>query len=266
MSSAPAIPILLYHGVSASAAPGLQPWVMAPETFEAHLDLLTERGCHTLTVSALVQAIAAGDELPERTVVVTFDDGWADFATEAWPRLRERSLAATLYVVSSAVGGRAEWVADLGEPCPSMLTWDELRRLEEEGCEIGAHSRTHPELDTLPRADLDREVSLSRGELSRHLARPVRSFAYPHGYHDRRVRDAVQAAGFHSACAVREGLSSRDDDPFALARVTLLHHHGVDHLARVLDGQDLPVAPFPERLPTKGWRTYRRARRLVASR
>jgi peptidoglycan/xylan/chitin deacetylase (PgdA/CDA1 family) len=220
-----------------------------------------------VTISELVDAYRGERELPARPVAITFDDGLADFAEHAWPALRERDLTATHYVVAGAVGGRAEWLHDIGGAPPPMLTWDQLRTLAAEGCEIGAHSLTHPELDTLRRRAIDDEVARSRRELSTHLGAPVRSFAYPHGYHDRRVRDAVVRAGYDSACAVREALSSRGDDTLALARVTLLHDVGVDELAAVLDGRDHPVAPFPEPVRTKTWRVARRvgARDLVAA-
>lgn len=252
------VPVLLYHGVDHTAAPGLRPWVMAPERFASHLDLLVERGCTAITISDLVDAVRAGAELPARSVVITFDDGLADFAEHAWPALRARDLTATLYVVTGAIGGRADWLADIGGPPPAMLTWDQLRELDADGCEIGAHSLSHPELDTLRAPAIDHEVALSRRELSSRLGRPVRSFAYPHGYHDRRVRAAVGRAGYDSACAVREALSSLDDDPFAIARVTLLHDVTRAHLAAVLDGRGLRVAPFREPVRTTAWRAVRR--------
>jgi peptidoglycan/xylan/chitin deacetylase (PgdA/CDA1 family) len=266
MSAAP-IPVLLYHGVAPTAPPGLQPWVMHPDRFAAHLDLLVERGLAPLTVSQLVDAYRGEREMPERPVAITFDDGLADFAEHAWPALRQRDLTATHYVVVGAIGGTADWLHDIGGAPPPMLTWDQVRALDAEGCEIGAHSLTHPELDTLRRRAIDDEVALSRRELSSRLGRPVRSFAYPHGYHDRRVRAAVVRAGYDSAAAVREALSSHDDDTLALARVTLLHDVDVDGLAAVLDGQDLPVAPFPEPARTKAWRVARRvgARDVVAA-
>ncbi len=251
------IPVLLYHGVDTTALPDFQPWVMHPDRFAAHLDLIVERGHTAMTVSALVDAIRHGRTLPERPVAITFDDGLADFAEHAWPALRQRDLTATLYVVTDGIGERAAWLAD-GEEAPRMLTWDQVRTLDIEGCEIGSHSLSHPELDTLRGATLADEVALSRRELSTRLGHPVRSFAYPHGYHDRRVRQAVIDAGYDSACAVREALSSRGDDTFALARVTLLHDATTDDLAAVLDGRDHRVAPFPEAVRTKAWRVVRR--------
>jgi peptidoglycan/xylan/chitin deacetylase (PgdA/CDA1 family) len=257
------IPVLLYHGVDTTSSEGMAPYTMAPSLFEAHLDELVARGCTALTISQLVDRVAAGEPLAERTVAITFDDGLADFAVHAWPALRERDLAATLYVVAGEVNGSAEWLAGMGDPIPPLLTWDQVRQLDAEGCEIGAHSYSHPELDTLPLAEVRAEVGASRDALSAQLGKPIRSFAYPHGYHGARVRQAVRDAGFDSACAVGNGLSSTEDDRFAITRITLLADDGVDVLRTVLDGGLERVGPLKERVRTKGWRAYRRTRRRL---
>ena len=254
------IPILLYHGVSHAAPQGLAPYVLTPERFDEHMALVAQRGHRALTVSGLCDLIDRGETVPSETVLVTFDDGLADFAEHGWPILSAHRLAATLYVVSDRIGGDATWLERFGPP-PPMLSWDQLRRLDAEGCEIGAHSATHPELDTLARGDLTDEVRGSRTTLSVGLGHPVRSFAYPHGYHARAVKEAVRLAGFDSACAVRNMLSSPADDRLALARVTIEAGCDTAALGRVLDGAGLPVAPRRQQLRTVGWRAYRRNRR-----
>lgn len=268
MSAATPIPALLYHGVSPTAPAALQPWVMHPDRFAAHLDLIVERGFTAVTVSDLVDAFRGARPLPEKPIAITFDDGMADFAEHAWPALRERGLTATHYVVTGSIGGWVDWLDDVPlDDAPRMLTWDQVRALDADGCEIGAHSVTHPELDTLRRREIADEVDLCRRELSTQLHKPVRSFAYPHGYHDRRVREAVIRAGYDSAAAVREAFTSPGDDVLALARITVLHDVDVDGLAPILDGEGHPVAPFPEPVRTKAWRVARRvgARDVVAA-
>lgn len=256
------IPILLYHGVGTGAPEGLAPFVVDPGRFEDHMRLVAERGHTALTVSGLCDLVERGDPVPDDVVLITFDDGMADFAEAAWPILRAHDLPATLYVVADHIGSDAAWLAPFGTP-PPMLTWEQVRRLDAEGCEIGAHSATHPELDTLTGSELVGEVRGSRTTLAVGLGHPVRSFAYPHGYHSRAVKEAVRLAGFDSACAVRNILSSADDDRFALSRVTIEADCDTEALARVLDGVGLPVAPRRQQLRTVGWRTYRRSRRRL---
>jgi peptidoglycan/xylan/chitin deacetylase (PgdA/CDA1 family) len=259
------IPILLYHGVDHDPPARLAPYVMHPARFEQHMAILAEQGRPTSTVSDHVDRLARGESPPEGTVLVTFDDGLADFGVHAWPVMRGLGIAGTLYVVAGAVGGTADWLAPLGA-APPMLSWEEVVALDREGCEIGAHSTSHPELDTLPPAELGPEIRGSRVELSVKLGHPVRSFAYPHGYHDARVVAEVREAGYTSACAVRNMLSSDGDDPFALARVTIDASCTDDELRRILDGVGRPVAPQREALRTIGWRQVRRTRRRLARR
>jgi peptidoglycan/xylan/chitin deacetylase (PgdA/CDA1 family) len=264
MSARP-VPILLYHGVDHDPVPALAPFVMDPERFAQHMDVLVERGASTFTVSAWCDLLDSGEEPPPDAVLVTFDDGLADFGRHAWPILRERCLAATLYVVSGNVGGEADWLASLGDT-PPMLTWADVIRLDQEGCEIGSHSVSHPELDVLDSEALVQEVRQSRVDLAVHLGHSVRSFAYPHGYHGKRVKDAVRMAGFDSACAVRNLWSTTDDDHHALARITIDGSCTADGLRALLDGHGRRVARPREQLRTKGWRAYRRARRNRSAR
>ena len=112
------------------------------------------------------------------------------------------------------------------------------------------------------RSQVEHEVRHSRQLLAEALGHPVRSFADPHGYHGARVRDQAVAAGFDSATAVGNGLSSDADDPFAITRLTVTTDMDTDTVRRALDGDHPAIGPCPERIRTKVWRTYRRARRI----
>jgi peptidoglycan/xylan/chitin deacetylase (PgdA/CDA1 family) len=254
------IPILLYHGIGSDGSGS--PWVMDPGRFREHMDVVAATGRPTSTVSDHVASLATSRGPAPGTVLVTFDDGLACFGREAWPIMRERDITCTLYVVSGQVGQDAAW---LGADAPPMLTWDDIRRLDAEGCEIGAHSVSHPQLDVVPRDVLPHEVRSSRTAIALQLDHPVRSFAYPHGFHDRKVVEEVRRAGYSSACAVRNLFSSARDDPFALARITVDSSWTAEDLARVLDGEGPATAPRRTMLRTRAWRRYRRLRRAVGA-
>jgi peptidoglycan/xylan/chitin deacetylase (PgdA/CDA1 family) len=254
-----AIPILLYHSIAADPPPGIAPWTVRPDDFLRQLDHLAEAGFTAITVSRYRDALRHGPtRLPARLVVITFDDGYADTAELAVPALAERGLPATLYVTTGMLrGGPAGGTV---EPPGRMLDWSELADLEARSIEIGAHSHTHPQLDTLPSARARDEIVRSRDLLEDRLGHPVRSFAYPHGYSSRAVRHMVAQAGFDSACAVRNALSSTRDDLFTLARLTVLRTTSMPELRRWVDGTGAGVAPSRERLATTGWRMVRRVR------
>jgi peptidoglycan/xylan/chitin deacetylase (PgdA/CDA1 family) len=253
------VPVLLYHSVSDQPTGEFGPYTVSRRQLAAHLDQVTNLEFHTLTVGQLIAQRAAGVPLPPRTAVITFDDGFADF-DNAWPELTQRGLAATLYVTAGMLGRRSEWLAPLGAGDLPMLSRSQLVDLAADGCEIGAHSMSHPELDCLSRPAAAAEIRDSKDVLEQTLGRRVDTFAYPHGYHDKAVKNMVAAAGFRSAAAVRNALSPAEDDAFALARVTVTADFGPEQVARVLTGHGAPVARRGERWRTRLWRQERRRR------
>lgn len=253
------IPILLYHSVDVSSSPRFRRWSVQPERFAAHLAHLREMGYTSLTVSEYVAARHAPDRSwPSRPVVITFDDGFADFHTYALPLLQRFGFTATWYVVTDHIGRHSDWLAGEGEGARPLANWRQLVEAAAAGIEIGAHTRRHPQLDVLSPAAAWDEVHGSKDALEQRLGWPVRTFAYPHGYHSAALQQLVRAAGYTSACAVKHALSSRVDDVFALARAFIFADTNVAGLQRVLQGQGLrPVAPR-ERAATWGWRLARR--------
>ena len=198
-------------------------------------------------------------------MVITFDDGFADFATAALPALSAHGLTATLYVTTGALrGGAAPTVPPA--LAPHMLAWSQLRELRDAGVEIGGHSHTHPQLDTLGARAAHEEIAGPKARLEDALGEPVTSFAYPHGYSSRRVRRLVHEAGYASACAVKQTLSAPGDDRFALARLMVRTTTSPAEIAAWLDRRGAPPPRSREALRTRGWRAVRRGRALVTRR
>lgn len=254
------IPILLYHGVADDVDGPAAPWVVAPGEFAEHLDAISAVGCRPVTIGRLVELMTSCHEtVAPGTVAITFDDGFADFATGALPALAAHGWPATLYVTTGAVGGTATWMG-AEEPRP-MLGWPDLAALATAGIEIGAHTEHHPQLDVVPVARARTEIERSRSCLEDGLGRMVDTFAYPHGYHDRRVRQLVVDAGFRSACGVRHAFSSPADDRFALSRVMVRRGDDAETVAGWAAGIGLPTATGgPPPLRSTAWRHVRRAR------
>ncbi len=258
------IPVLLYHSVADESSARFRPWSVHPRRFAAHMELLADRGRHSLTVGQLEQALRpGGPPLPDRPVVITFDDGFADFHSTALPVLEKHHLASTMYATTGYLGGTARWLAREREQDRPMLHPEQLHDIATRGVEIGAHSHTHPRLDELSAADSRAEIYRSKEVLEQELQRPVTSFAYPHGCHSRRVREQVIEAGYSSATAVRHAMSSPEDDLFALARVMVLADTTTEDLAKLLAGEGIPQAPYRPRTRTALWRVARRTRRVL---
>jgi peptidoglycan/xylan/chitin deacetylase (PgdA/CDA1 family) len=254
------IPILLYHSISEDATRAYTRWNISPSAFSEQLDLLQEQGYTPLTISSLVSYLSGTTpSLPARPVAITIDDGLADFYSAAFPALARHRFPATLYIASGYVSVTSRWLTPLGQGYRPMLTWAQLREIADQEFEIGAHSHTHPQLDTLPLDVARREIFSSKAILQDQLGVPVTSFAYPHGYSNPAVRRLVLQAGFTSACAVMHAMSSPHDDRYALARIIITPQLRLDAFDSLLQGHGLPLAPFPERSQTRLWRVIRRS-------
>jgi peptidoglycan/xylan/chitin deacetylase (PgdA/CDA1 family) len=246
------IPILLYHSVADRSEPGLRRWTVPPSTFAHHIRALVDSERTPLSVTRLAAALRGEYPMPIRPVAITFDDGFRD-TPEAVALLAAAGIPATVFITTGFLDGAG------------MMRGEDVAELAASGdtVEVGAHGITHRRLDELSRVDAHREIAGSRSRLEQITGRECRSFAYPHGCHDRATIEAVRAAGFSSAVAVKNALSHTGDDIFALARVTIQADTTPSMLEALL-AAEFQVAPLHERWLTRGYRHYRRLRRRLA--
>ena len=262
------VPILMYHSISEHASPRFQQFAVSPQLFDEQMAYLHQHKYTPMTVSQFTEARAQGGVgLPERPVILTFDDGFADFYTHALPILKRYDFAATLYVATGFVNATSRWLQHEGEANRLMLSWKQLREINASGIECGGHSHTHPQLDTLSESEARAEIVQSKQLLEQHLGQDVSSFAYPFGYSTAMVRRQVQEAGYTSACAVKHAMSSEITDPFALTRLMVKSDTSVDALATLMDGHNPPLLPLLyARARTPMWQLVRRSSALVTRR
>ena len=259
------VPILMYHSISPASVATAQyrPFTVSPARFAEQMAYLSAQHYTPITVTQLVAGrCSGGDQLPQKPVVLTFDDGFADFYTAALPILTQYSFVATLFVTTAFVNATSRWLQKEGETARPMLTWEQLSELPEHGIECGAHSHSHAQLDVLPYAGAKAEIEQSKKCLEDRLGRAVTSFAYPFGYQTAQIRQMVQAAGFTAACAVKHGMSSAQDDPFALRRLMVRTDMQCTDFAALLTGAYLSplaaAATIYVRTRTPLWQMIRR--------
>ncbi|MFC8451097.1 polysaccharide deacetylase family protein [Kitasatospora sp. NPDC057223] len=252
------VPVFLYHSIADDPPSWIAPYTVAPRTFAEQLDRIIGSGFTIVPLRRLVLALRGGPVLPDHSAVLTFDDGFADFYWTVAPLLTERDVPATLFVTTGAVHIPGRPARGSLLPCAPMLNWRQIAALDSFGIEIGGHTRTHPQLDTLPARRVWEEVAGCKHELEDGLGHEALSFAYPHGYSSAGVRRQVQKAGWTSACAVANAFSSTADHPLRIARLMVRSDTPPEVFRNWTEGHGAPVAPFPERLRTRGWRAYRR--------
>jgi peptidoglycan/xylan/chitin deacetylase (PgdA/CDA1 family) len=247
------IPVLLYHSVADDPRRRDRRYTVSRADFQAHADAIKASGRVALRITDLAAGLRGERGLPERSLAVTFDDGFAD-TYDAVEALFDRDLTSTVYVTTGELGARNRLP-------PSSLA--ELAHGD--STEVGAHAVRHRRLDELDDRELTREVSVSKVALEQLIQLPVCSFAYPHGAYDRRVRRAVITSGYRSAAAVKNAVSHASDDPFAIARWTVTAGTSASRIAEVLEGKGVARARAHERLRTRAYRSARRGRRRLAN-
>lgn len=255
----PAIPVFLYHSVMDDPPGWIAEFTVTPKQFAAHLDAVVRSGRTPVTISAIADHLAGRAPLPARPVLLTFDDGFADLPGPTAEALAEHALPATAYLTTGAIapGGRS-----LLPPAP-MMTLARAAELERYGMEIGSHTVTHAQLDTLSAKDLAYELRTSKAVLEDALGHEVRHLAYPHGYNSPRVRAMSARAGYETATAVRHALSSDRDERYRIARLIVRRTHTVADVENWLAGAGARVAPYRDGPKTIAWRWYRRARAMA---
>lgn len=221
--------MLAYHSVQSGKESRMWPWAVSLHRFIEQMDFLVAQRYRTVTMTDL--AMGKFDR-GERTVAITFDDGYVDNLL-AFKALSERGLRATWLVVTGALGETPNWPRE-GRPAGRLLTAGELRDMLAAGMEIGSHTVHHARLPTLDDNALAHEVRDSRADLEDALGHPISSFAYPYGAWDMRCADAVRAAGYVTACTTRTGWALRDGNPYMLRRLTIFNHDTAATLARKL--------------------------------
>ena len=252
------MPALMYHSVSAIGGP-MRDLAVPPSRLAEQLGALAGAGYRLVGLSEALDLRDAG--CTDKIVAVTFDDGYRDFLTAGLPALAATGARATLYASVGHLGDRAGWLGRWSPDFGRLLTLDELAEVAGAGVEIGNHSLIHHPLDVLPPDQLREEIVRSHGELEQRLQRTVRSFAYPHGYHGRRVRDLVQEAGHDNATEVGRRLHRPGERRFAVPRLQPTpDHSGADLVALVADGGP-QLVPQVKRLAQPAWRMARMAAR-----
>jgi peptidoglycan/xylan/chitin deacetylase (PgdA/CDA1 family) len=209
MPSSPGrIPILMYHSLDGSGSVVS----VTPAAFADQMRRLADRGIRGIALREAVAFHRAQGTWPADCAVLRFDDGYANFCEAAVPALTRHGFSATIFVVSGHLGGSNDWApppAGLG--IQRMLSAQQMRELAAAGIEIGAHTRSHPDLPRLAAQEAEDEIAGSRADLEDLLGRPVEAFAYPFGN--------------LSAAAV--GIARRE---FAAACTTVLQRAGNDAL------------------------------------
>ena len=185
------VPILVYHIVRPSYPTdtrAVKALAHTPEVFDAQMKYLADAGYHVVSFADLERHLTDGAPLPKNPIIISFDDGWSDQFTYAFPILKKYHYTATFFVFINPIGRRG------------FVSWSDLREMRDAGMTIGSHSKSHPFLTKITDPTvLWSEIDDSKKTLEKNLGITVNEFAYPFGQYNADIVALVKKAGYTSA-------------------------------------------------------------------
>ncbi len=220
-------PILMYHYISTS--PSAQDRIryglsVPPEMFEAQLKLLQDNGFKTITLRQLYEHLAGGAPLPEKPIILTFDDGYTDNYSNAFPILQKYGMVGTFFVLTGP--------ADDGHP--SYLTWDMIQEMSDAGMDIQLHSREHLDMRNRSYDWLVFQIIGGRQSIEGHTGKPVIFMAYPSGKYDDNVQHFLRSTNFWGAVTTASGSRHVLQDALIWDRVRISGQLRLQDFAKLL--------------------------------
>ncbi|MFC2036518.1 polysaccharide deacetylase family protein [Chloroflexota bacterium] len=214
------MPILMYHHID-DAPPGAnairRDLSVSPAKFEEQLRYLRQEGYIAITLNDLALHLTVGKPLPPRPVILTFDDGYADAYTHAYPLLQRYGFSGTFFVISEPMDNQD----------PSFVSWDQVKEMHAGGMKFEPHSYNHPDMRNRDFDFVVFQILAPKEAIEARTRETCRFFAYPSGRYDQFVIDVLRSAHFWGGVLTEQGATHTAGDLFTLRRVRI---HGGDDL------------------------------------
>lgn len=203
----PKIIVLNYHKIDFYN----NPLSVTPTEFEQQMSYFKTYNFHVVSLDQIYDYLQNGTQLPTKPVAITFDDGYLDNYTYAFPILQKYGYPATIFAITSLVGKKG------------YITWEQAREMAKNGISIQSHTVNHRPLSTQSNDNVMTELQTSREIIEKEVGEPVKYVAYPEGYYNNLTEQIVKAAGYRGALTIRQGKADKLSNPYALERTPIFH-------------------------------------------
>lgn len=213
------VPILMYHSIDDSNS------VISihPLKFKTQMHFLKEYAFNVISLHEIISGIKNNQAFQEKTVVITFDDGFKNVFTEAFPILQECGFSATVFLSTNYCGRLNNWPMQYAFIKPQhLLSWKDIKEMNRYGIQFGAHTHNHPFLTKIPVTEASKEILLSKMAIEDYLQKKVDFFAYPYGDFDNTIKK-IASQLFAGSCSTNLSYVNIQSDPHALERVDVFY-------------------------------------------
>lgn len=215
------IPVLGYHSIDPDDS-NKSPISISVDLFKEHMQVIHDNGYTTLTMKQLEDCLLHNKPIPEKSVVITFDDGYLNNYTLAFPVLKEFNMNATIFIISSLLDGN------------KYMTPENVKELSNYGIDIQGHTVSHGDLATLSYEEQLKELKDSKEYIENITDKPVFSIAYPFGSYNEDTLKASKDAGYTMSFTVKRGLAEREDKQYEIDRILIDYTFSGRDLKRAL--------------------------------
>lgn len=234
------MPILMYHHIALpppDADAVRRDLSLPPEAFEQQLQYLVEEGYTSLALSDLLHHLARGAPLPDKPIILTFDDGYRDAYAEALPLLQEYGMIGTVFLITGFID----------EENAEYLSWTQVKEMHRAGMQFGSHSYSHPDLRGQSVEYLVWQILGSKEAIEERIQEPVRFFSYPSGRYDPLVVHILHSAHYWGAVITSQGMEQSSERPFELRRIRVRGDETIASFAAKLEMDWQPVLSGTDR-------------------
>ena len=214
------IPILFYHKINYPNPESTEQCLyVTPKDFEKQMNFLKKWNYMPVSIDDVVASTRREKKFPQRPVVITFDDGYLDNYTYAFPIMKNLGFTGTVFLTTDAVGKTIAFDESKEKVAEKFMSWEDAKKMQAFGFSFGSHSCTHKRMAKLTDEEAWDEITKSKQIIEENLSQPAKYFCYPYGDYNENIRNFTAQAGYKGACTTKRGINHTPETIFELRRI-----------------------------------------------